>query len=446
MEGHDPWWHSRRVHTLVAAGDIGALVRLARQARGWRQAELGAAAGYGASAISRLETSNTGAANVLMVKRVAAAVGIPLTVVSEALGVASSAPATVGPRSSPTGGPPEREDPMRRRALVAAGLMIPVRQVVALDDTLASLPTLHPDASGHDAAARLAQARRLFDAGQHARLLCGLPDLLIASHARLARESSPAGHALLAASYSLATEFLAKVHHLDASRITADRARLYAHLTESATVIAGAARVHSIVLRHDGRTDLAERITLDAALAVEATGLTSRAELATYAQMLCTAAYSTAQAGDREHALELIRDAERAASRIPTGPNRGQPEAITPAAVALYRVGVHWSLGDAGAALHAGRNLRPGQFATPERRGRLHTDMARAWWQWGKPEPAAHALLAACQHAPGEVRDRPAIRAIATTLIRQHPTVSGVPALAAALHHTKATNQRPHNA
>jgi hypothetical protein len=61
---------------------------------------------------------------------------------------------------------------------------------------------------------------------------------------------------------------------------------------------------------------------------------------------------------------------------------------ITVDQVILYRVGVHWSLGDAGAALHVGRGLHPGQFTTPERRGRLHTDLARAWWQGGKPEQA----------------------------------------------------------
>ncbi|GHD35523.1 hypothetical protein GCM10010313_82940 [Streptomyces violarus] len=53
--------------------------------------------------------------------------------------------------------------------------------------------------------------------------------------------------------------------------------------------------------------------------------------------------------------------------------------AISPAAVDLYAVGVHWALGDAGAALNAGKNLRPEQFPTAKRKARLGTDMARAW-------------------------------------------------------------------
>lgn len=56
---------------------------------------------------------------------------------------------------------------------------------------------------------------------------------------------------------------------------------------------------------------------------------------------------------------------------------------------------------------------------------RLHTDLARAWWQWGKPEPTARALLATHREAPSEVRDRrPAIRAIAVDLVRRHPRVA----------------------
>jgi hypothetical protein len=35
--------------------------------------------------------------------------------------------------------------------------------------------------------------------------------------------------------------------------------------------------------------------------------------------------------------------------------------------------------------LDDGRDLHPSQFPTPERRGRLHTDLARAWWLGQNP-------------------------------------------------------------
>jgi hypothetical protein len=149
--------------------------------------------------------------------------------------------------------------------------------------------------------------------------------------------------------------------------------------------------------------------------------------------VLCSCAYNAAQAGDRDRALEMINQAERAADQLPAYPIGGQPFTVPPAHVTLYKIGVHWSLGDAGSALRAGRDLHSAQFSTPERRGRLHTDLARAWWQWDKPKQTTRALLAAYHHAPAEVRDRASIRKIVTELTREHPRVAGVQQLATAV-------------
>jgi hypothetical protein len=83
--------------------------------------------------------------------------------------------------------------------------------------------------------------------------------------------------------------------------------------------------------------------------------------------------------------------------------------------------------------LPAAEGLQPEMFPTRERRARLHTDLARAWWQRGRPEETAHALLAAMSEAPTEVRGRPAIRAIAEELVDRHRLVPGVRELAGAL-------------
>ncbi|MCF6522045.1 hypothetical protein HOY81_02880 [Streptomyces sp. JJ36] len=61
----------------------------------------------------------------------------------------------------------------------------------------------------------------------------------------------------------------------------------------------------------------------------------------------------------------------------------------------------------------------------------MHTDLARTWWQWGKPEQTAEALRAAVRVSPGEVRDRPSIRLIVTELDKRHGHVPGVRQLAA---------------
>ena len=322
---------------------------------------------------------------------------------------------------------------MRRRQLITAGLAIPLGALARMDNALALLPSPASAATAPEIAVRLRRARECYDVGDLARLITGLPDLIASAHQAAENGTDPAGWEHLAACYDLATETLNKIGSYGSSRVTADRATTYAALSGSPIAMAAAARSLGIVLRHEGRHAIADQVTLHAADRLEATGLATPAQFAAFSQMLCTCAYNAAQAGDRDRAMELIADAEQAATRLPTRAVFGQPFTVTPAQVTLYKVGVHWSLGDAGTAITVGRDLRPAQFPTAERRGRLHTDLARAWWQWGKPEPTARALVAALGQAPGEVRDRPSIRKIVVSLIQQHPNVPGVRELAGAI-------------
>ncbi|MDF3303176.1 helix-turn-helix domain-containing protein [Streptomyces tropicalis] len=427
MRAQVPDWNSPRAQQLIADGDVGGLIRWARQQRGWRQADLGKETGYSASAVSRLETADRPATDLDMLKRFADALVIPAGVLAAVLGVTPPRATTVASAQRPAA---SEEDPMKRRSLLAAGLAVPALALDHLDEALALLPAPAFAPSADRLAAQYRRARAQFNRGAHADLIEALPDLLATAEA-CADQGEAADYARLAACYDLATETLSKVGRYDASRITADRSNTYARLSGDPLAGAASARAFSIVLRHGGRAATAQRVTLHAAAQVETTGLVTPAQARTFAQMLCTVAYAAAEAGDRDRALEMIRDAERAAALLPEQP--GVPTfSVTPASVTLYKVGVLWSLGDAGAAVHAGRNLRPGQFATAERRGRLHTDMARAWWRWNKPEQTAHALLAAHRTAPAEVRDRPSIRAIVTDLAHHHPRSSAVRELVAA--------------
>jgi tetratricopeptide (TPR) repeat protein len=319
---------------------------------------------------------------------------------------------------------------MRRRTLLAAaGTAVPASLFLGIDDALAGIPA--PSGKALQSDAWLARARRMFDAGQHAALLRDLPGLLGDAHA--ARSRSDLDHARLSACYALATQVLVKIGRHDRARITADRATTYASLSGSPLAAAAASRELAIVLRHQDQGPAAQRLILNAAAEVEATGLRTDAQAAAYAQMLCTTSYTAARTGDRGQALAMIEEARRAARRLPTMPPDGRLFRISPAAVDLYSVGVHWALGDAGAALEAGRGLRPELFPTAERKGRMHTDLARAWWQWGKPEQTAQELLAAMRVSPGEVRDRPAIREMVSALRSRHPRAAGVRELALAV-------------
>jgi transcriptional regulator with XRE-family HTH domain len=97
-----------RARALIAARDVGGVVRLARQTRGWREVDLGQAAGYSASTISRLETNRRASVDLEMLRRVARAAGVPGDVLGVLLGLSALATvtATIGRRA-------EEDDPMR---------------------------------------------------------------------------------------------------------------------------------------------------------------------------------------------------------------------------------------------------------------------------------------------------------------------------------------------
>ncbi|QLE73272.1 helix-turn-helix transcriptional regulator [Streptomyces rectiverticillatus] len=422
----DPLWKTPEAAVLIRRHQAGGLVRLGRTHLGWRQADLGRRVGCSASTISRLERHGT--TDLGLLRRAAQEVGLPTDVLAVAIGLGRIAATTVaasGPRHA-------EEDPLRRRTLLAAaGAAGPLQLLLAgLDDALAAIPAPHGTAS--TVRLRLPAAQALFDSGRHSRLLEALPALLADAHAA-ARTRSQTAYATLSSCYSLTSRVLTKIGRYERSRLTADRALTYADLSGDPIATAAASRELSIVLRHQDQPQAAQRLVERALVTVERSGLATPPQAMAYAQLLCTTAYTAARTGDRDQARTLMREAGRAVSRLPERPPPGAAISIGPAAVTLYEVGVHWALGDAGSALQAGRTLHPGQFPTAERRARMHTDLARAWWQWGKPQQTADALLEALRVSPAEVRDRPTIKRVATDLIIRHPHTAGARELASAV-------------
>ncbi|WP_344885955.1 hypothetical protein [Nonomuraea antimicrobica] len=322
-------------------------------------------------------------------------------------------------------------DPMRRRALLAAvGLSIPIHLIQKVDDVLA-VP-LEPEAPADhtEIAQQLQVARRQYDTSALSMLVAGLPALLTAARDMAERSGTPGGWALLASCYDLATDTMNKVGRPATARLTADRAVLYADRSGDPVATGASARALGMVLRTEGRHETAAAVIQRAIDRLDAAGLRTPAQANTYMRLVCASAYTASWAGDRAGALDQVGDAHRAAdrlARLASRPGAGR------AFVRLYEVDIHYALKDTGAALRVGRGLHPGMFPTPERRGRLHTDMARAWWQAGQPEEAAAELLTAHKEAPAEVRDRPSIRAIADNLATHHPRLPGVRQLTAAV-------------
>ncbi|MFJ8158811.1 helix-turn-helix domain-containing protein [Streptomyces sp. NPDC094468] len=423
----DPLWNSTTALQLAAQRRPGALIRLGRQHRCWTLAVLADRIGCSPATVSRLER-RARIADLALVHRAAREVGVPGHVLMTSL---APPPATATTATRVTASQRDaEEDPMRRRTLLTATAAAgPAALLMGLDDALAGTPT--PSGAG-PLDGRLTGARALYDQGAHARLLAALPGLIADAHYAVASRRN-LDQARLAAVYSLASAVLIKLGSYDRARLTADRARTWAEISGSPLAAAAAARELAIVLRHQDQHGAAQRLMSSATDGLEASGLRTEAAAAAYAQMLCTLAYTAARAGQRSEALAMTEEARRAARRLPQVAPPGRLFAISPAAVDLYAVGVHWALGDAGAALDAGKNLRPEQFPTAERKARLGTDMARAWWAWQRPEQTTRALLDAYRASPGEVRDRPAIRHIVSELAERHPRTSGVRELHAAV-------------
>ncbi|MEV6348694.1 hypothetical protein [Actinoplanes sp. NPDC051851] len=268
------------------------------------------------------------------------------------------------------------------------------------------------------ATADVAGVTRAYRDARYTSVAAALPAVLAGLHA-IATNSTGRDHdtarALLSRTYQVASS-LATKHGDDAIALTmADRARAEAASSGDNLEITAAAHVLAITLRRDGHHTAALDLLVGTAQQLDI----SRPEpdvLAGYGSLLCTAAYTSAQAGNADAADTYLREATASADRL-TG--RRSPAGVvpfSPATVAIYRIGVHTTLGDTATALRHAATVNPALLPTAERHGRFLVDTARAWARHGRADRAAHAVLAANRHAPEEV-DRASVRDLVTTLL-----------------------------
>jgi transcriptional regulator with XRE-family HTH domain len=399
---------------------IGQRVRAARLAARLSQAGLGALMNnHSASWVSRLEAGGAAARDITVLRQLADV----LSLHPSEFGVAAWSPPAPAARVIGTRG---EEDAVRRREwlTLAAAAAVPTaaatRPAGSPDALAVSLEqAIVADPPGvramRDPAAHLRRARAAFAAGRYQQAGRALPALIATARDLAGPRAQPQDLITLAATYDLATDVLMKFGHDAIAALAADRSLGAARDSQDALAIAHATRMTCQVLRHVGKSATAQDMTLHAADNLACADTRSPRHLAAYASLLCTAAYTAAVAGDRTRALELITDAHQAAHHATTPP-AGERPACDAATVTGYHVSVLHALGDAGHATHLAASLNPAALPTAERRARLRVDEARAWHQWGKYDNAFHALLDGYRHAPEEIRDRPAIRALVADL------------------------------
>jgi transcriptional regulator with XRE-family HTH domain len=426
--------------------DAGAIVRAARLAAGLTLADLGRRCGYSASQVSRYERGLQALTDITLLRRFSQMLAIP----PQAFGLTPADGSRAGRHAvRPKEGHPrvgwprvsrepqweDGEDPVRRRELLAGaaglvgaatlGLPSVARNTVA--DPGAGLEEMLYHSTANAEPVPLATLRTAvtgiradFQNARYDRMAASLPALIAtgtATRDHAASDERATASTLLADAYITATNFMVKLNDDPLAWTTADRALLAAQAGDDPLTLAEARRAVATVLRRTGRPAQARDLLLSAASAIEPGHRPTPGQLSMYGTLLEVAAYTAAVDGNRHAAAEYIGEAAAAAARLGSDANH-RFTAFGPSGVILYQVSVAQVLGDSGTAIEYARKLHPAVITTAERRGRYWVDVARAYHQWGKPEPCYRALLSAERAAPAEVSYRPPVHRMTKELLR----------------------------
>lgn len=426
----------------------GSIVRAARTALNWSQADLGRRCGYSASQVSRWETGRLSLRDVELLRTLADVLALPPAVfglttddtAGRTGGSRATEPHRVGHATTPSA---EEDDPVRRRAFlqltavtgttlawpgaVATDAVDPARTLAQrLGDVLLSLAREVEPTQVEELRESVVNARRDFTACRYLELADRLPTLIQTVEATTRDCPIPAAQQVLADTYTLATRALIKLEASGLEWIAADRALHAARPGEDPVRLAEAQRLVASVARRANDHDRAQRLTLAAADHLDIASRNPAPEhLVMYSTLYCSAGYAAARAADRDRAADLLAEAATAAGRLAEHPD--QHRAVQ-ANLVSHQVSASYVLGDAGTALARAHGLPLGAVPTTERRARLLVDTAMAYAQWDKPAQAYRTLLTAERIAPGEVRTRKAVRRLVGELMAS-PRRTGMPGL-----------------
>lgn len=409
MSAPQQWTTRPAVQRAVRAGDYAAILRFSRQAAGLTLEQLGAAGGYSASTLSRLESRRRRIRDVDELRALADLYDVPASLFGLAT-TGGDADGSSLTRTADAGG-----DTVHRRkflagaAAVGAAAALPATPAVAapagdtIEDVLFGRLTAGP-LSAQQLAAQLAAARADYRATRFTRLARRLPKLLaqaVASRSAAGADENAAACERLAEAYGVATQLLIKLHDNGMACATADRAVQTAAAGNNPLIMAESQRLAATVLRRVDHSDSAQKLVLDAAKQLRGVADHDAAFSAMYGQLLAVASYTAAIRDDRDTAWTLLDEAEAPARAAGTSLRFNSTE------VAVYRIGVSRQLGDYGAAVNYAGKVDPRSIADAERRARYWQDTALALHGRGRPDSAFDTLLAAEHDVPEEVRYRP---------------------------------------
>jgi hypothetical protein len=447
-------WQRPDTIQALRSRDIRRLFHLLRQYAGASQTRLGIVCGLTQGKVSAIMSGSHRVTALEVFDRIADGLSMP-SQARLALGLAPSprgmgipsrdgrGPKPVWPAADTlivgSPGTDEAEDPVRRRTftrLAGASFFGALLADKAADgspgvaEALAAVltaPGKPPPARAPSLPAltrAVATAKQAYQACSYSEAMSQLPALLPDLQAAcdsLDGDARLRAYGLSTDAYHVTASVLLKLGDHGLAWLAADRSMTAASLSEDPLEVGSSARIITHALMADGHFRAATTTAGRYAerLAAEARKPTPDS-LSVYGSLLLRGAIAAAQAEDRDASITMLDEAGQAGSRLGSDYNH-RWTAFGPANVLLHRVNVAVRLGDAGAAIGHARKVNLDLLPITERKASFFVDTAQAFAQWGKHEKAYHALRAADQLAPQEVRSRPAVRRLVSDLLATAP-------------------------
>ncbi|MER7164471.1 helix-turn-helix domain-containing protein [Micromonospora sp. NPDC000207] len=284
-------------------------------------------------------------------------------------------------------------------------------------------PADGPDRPVRELAKATAHGWLALQYGRYDQLLQTLPVLLRAAQRHRRQTGTAESASTVSQAYQLTTTVLRRLGQAHLAWIAADRALTAADDTGDQLLAACAAVPLGGVVRDMGQPRRAFELCVSVAhrMAPPDPHRAADEHLSVYGSLLLQAAMSASQMDDDLTVSELVDQADDIAERIGDGQNYHWT-AFGPALVDRVRIAAAVELGNADSAIdtHQRAIERPGWRAQPPgARAEQLVDAARGYAHLGRMTAAGAALLEADLIAPGEVRVRPAGRALLETVLRR---------------------------
>lgn len=441
------FWDRPEVRTALADRQFGVLFRLLTKYLGASQTQLAIAVGMTQGQVSTIAAGDRQITALDVAERVLDGLDAPDSA-RLALGLAPRRTAHVaaGTHTHPVREPSSithhtkaTDDDVQRRDLLRGGLstlgaVLPLRAgLISHLDGIARALTPYDLGRSTDCfraplltnlAQAVASAKRNYQACRYTAALSELPALLEGVNlacSALEGDDLQQANRLAADAYQVTGSVMLKLGDAGLATLAADRSMAAAANSEDSVNIAASARIVTHTLMSGGHPQRALEIATRAAERMDhEVARPSPEAISVYGALVLRGAIAAAMVGDRGASAGLLDEADDAARRLGRDDN-AHWTAFGPTNVLLHRVSVALALGDAGTALHLANSIDLSRLALPERKAVLHLDVASAYAQWGRFEPAYEALRLAGQTAPEEIFARKSVHLLVADLAQRSP-------------------------